>query len=267
MTQRRELRALGLAMISFAFVALANGEEKKTGGCDFGAYRPLKIGTPIRGGDEGLALEKASPVYPREALSKGIGGRVVVHVLINRAGDVVKACGVGPAPLATSAEEAVSKWRFRRDFGFRLAQPSSAAPQYAELRINFDFEPSTADQGQVSADISSGLALCAQTAGWAADQSGAPIWLNSEDLMRRVVQKAALTFPMLDHGRLRGEVKLNLRIDDQGRVGCAEAISGHPIAIAAAMTAIRDWRFKPYVLGGKTVSVLGHLTIVYDSAR
>ena len=85
--------------------------------------------------------------------------------------------------------------------------------------------------------------------------------------MRRVMQKARLTFPMLGHGRLHGEVNLDVRIDERGSVDCAEAISGHPIALASAMTTIRDWKFQPFVRDGKMISVLGHLTIAYDSAR
>ena len=213
-----------------------------------------------------MALEKTNPVYPREALLKRIGGRVSVHVLINRAGDVVRACGVGPAPLATSAEQAVAKWKFRRDFGFGVAESSLAAPNYAELRISFNFDPS-AGPSQMSEDWSVSPVRCAQPGDSNTDGDGDLVWLSSDDLMRRVVQKATLSFPMLDHGRLRGEVKLDLRIDDRGRVECAEAISGHPIAIAAAMAVIRHWRFEPYVRSGKSVPVLGHLTVAYDSAR
>jgi hypothetical protein len=250
-------------MISLALVASTNGEEKKAG-CNFDAYRPLRIGTPIRGSHEELALVRVNPVYSCEALSKGVGGRVIVHVLINRAGDVVKACGSGPALLATSAEEALSKWKFRKDFGFGFAESSPATVRYAELAINFDFDAGT---GQVQMSIPASPALCGQRAGSATDENGKAIWLSSGDLMRRAADKTGLTFPMLDHGHLHGEVTLDLRIDDRGRVECAEATSGHPIAIAAAMAAIRNWRFEPYVRDGKRAPVLGHLTIAYDSAR
>lgn len=266
MTQRYGVRAFVLAMVTFAFVASANDEDQKAR-CDFGAYRPLKIGTPIRGGHEDLAVERHNPVYPREALSKGIAGLVVVHALVNRAGDVVKACGVGPAPLITSAEEAVSKWKFRKDFGLGFAQPTSATPQYAELKINFNFDPRAADKRQVSGDSSADTAQCVQTGDSAVDENGTPVWLTSDDLMRRVIEKSELTFPMLGHGHLRGAVKIDVRIDARGSVACAHAIDGHPIAIASAMAAIREWKFKPFIQSGKPVPVLGHLTISYDVAR
>src|SRR5713226_8167681 len=78
----------------------------RSGNCNFDAYRPLRFGTPIRGGHEELATKKVVPTYPPEALQKGIRGRVVIHVLIDRSGDVIKACGAGERLLANSAEEA-----------------------------------------------------------------------------------------------------------------------------------------------------------------
>src|SRR6266478_3678564 len=135
---RSEVRAIGLVAVGFALVASANGEAKRAV-CNFDAYRPLKIGIPIRGGHEDLAVERFTPIYPQELRAKRIGGRVDVPVLINRAGDVVKACGVGPLSLTAPAEEAVSKWRFQRDFGFGFTETPPAAPQYALLRIHFDF--------------------------------------------------------------------------------------------------------------------------------
>jgi TonB family protein len=266
MTNWCDVRAIGLATLSFVLVGSANGEDKRAG-CDFSAYRPLKIGTPIRGGHEDLAVERPTPVYPRQARLKGIGGRVIVYVLINRAGDVVRTCSMGSAPLTTSAEEAVSKWKFQKDFGFDFAKPSSATPQYAELRITFDFDPQATTEGQVRAGLSVEPSPCAQRGGSAIDENGAYVWLTSDDLMRRVIAKQGLAFPMLGHGHLRGEVKLDLRIDAGGSVACAHAISGHPIAISSALTAIQGWKFRPFVRDGKSLSVLGHLTISHDVAR
>jgi hypothetical protein len=57
--------------------------------CDFDSYHPLKIGTPIRGGHEDLAIERVTPTYPEQAQQNGIGGQVDAQVLVNRAGDVV----------------------------------------------------------------------------------------------------------------------------------------------------------------------------------
>jgi len=79
-----------------------------------------------------------------------------------------------------------------------------------------------------------------------------------------------LSFPMLDMSKgshFRGEVKIDLPLDEQGGVKCAQVMSGHPIAVASAMGAIRNWKFKPFVQHDKRIAVFGHLMIPYDITR
>ena len=248
-------------------VLAAADERTPSAKCNFDAYQPLRIGTPIRGGHEELAIEKTAPVYPAEAQQKGIGGHVDVRVLINRAGDVVRACALGAPLLAQSAEGAVLQWKFQKDFGVTFSGKPPVEPRYAVLNLSFDFQPSTGGRDRVSSTVPSKGWVCSQESSAARDERGVPIWLGSDDLARRIVQKADLEFPMLDGSRLRGEVKLNILIDEKGELSCAVAISGHPIAIASAMTAIRSWRFKPFTQRERAVPVLGHLTIPYSAGR
>jgi protein TonB len=88
--------------------------------------------------------------------------------------------------------------------------------------------------------------------------------LSSEQIMRRIVVKTDLAFPMLDGGHLRGTVELEVVIDRTGKVACARLLTGHPIAAASAIAAVQYWRFKPFVLRKRRVMVAGHLSIPYD---
>ena len=61
-----------------------------------------------------VALEKLPPVYPEEAVAKGISGTVTVEVLISESGGVRDACVLsGPRALYDAALEAVWAWRFQ----------------------------------------------------------------------------------------------------------------------------------------------------------
>lgn len=258
------MRHVGYWLIGFVavFNAATLGwadDQKISAKCSFDAHRPLRVGTPIRGGHDQLAIKKVSPNYPQEAQQRGIAGRVVVSVLVNRAGDVVKTCATGEPVLATAAEEAVSKWQFQTDFGFSFSG-SGPHPQYAVLSLTFDFQPDPE-----RSDASFGAWACTQKSSAARDEHGALIWLDSEDVFRRAVHRTDLAFPMLDRGRLHGVVNLDVLIDSRGNVACALAISGHPIAIASAMSAVRTWRFKPFTQDAKAIPVLGHLVILYDT--
>jgi TonB family protein len=262
-----QVRHVGYWLISFVAVfnvatLAATDDQKVNAKCSFDTYRPLKVGTPIRGGHDQLAIKKVSPAYPPEARQKGIAGRVVVSVLVNRAGDVVKTCATGEPLLAKAAEDAVSQWRFKKDFGFSFSGHRPIHPQYAVLNLTFDFQP---DPGRSDASLEAWA--CTQKSSVARDEHGAPIWLNSEDLFRRAVHKTDLAFPMLDRGRLHGVINVDVLIDARGNVACALAISGHPIAIASAMSAIRTWRFKPFTQDAQAIPVFGHLVIPYDTRQ
>jgi len=185
---RFAIQSAGLLVICVVSLHVNAEDTKANGECNFEAYRPLEFAPPIRGGHESLAIEKVYPAYPPEAQQKGIEGRVVVKVLINRAGSVVKACGAGPALWAASAQTAVSKWKFQKDFGLGFVEPSTAGPQYAVLSLSFDFSPKNDGRGRDAKPSGVGWA-CAEGTQSAADGQGVPIWLRTDDLMRRVVKK------------------------------------------------------------------------------
>lgn len=267
------MRSLGsllpVCLTMLCAAAFSAGTEERTGEreCNFDSYKPLVMGTPIRGGHEQLATEMVIPAYPPEARRRGIGGRVSVRVLINRSGEVVRACAVGQRLLAASAESAVTQWKFQKDFGLGLVEPSRGGAEYAVLNLSFDFDLKSDANGRLDSKLNINGWTCAEGVLFAADEHGSPIWLSSEELMKRALKKVILNFPGLGHGRLQGDVLLALMIDAQGNVACAQAISGHPIAIASAMQAIQGWRFKPFVRRDRGIAVFGLLTIHYNASR
>lgn len=64
--------------------------------------------------------------------------------------------------------------------------------------------------------------------------------------------------------RASGAVKVEVLVDERGRVTSARATSGHPLLRAAAEAAARQTRFSPTRLAGKAVNVRG--TITYNFA-
>lgn len=63
--------------------------------------------------------------------------------------------------------------------------------------------------------------------------------------------------------KLAGTVVVEVRFGPNGKVACARAKSGHPIAISAAMEALPKWTFKPLISKGAPKSGCGRLTIKY----
>jgi len=53
--------------------------------------------------------------------------------------------------------------------------------------------------------------------------------------------------------RAEGEVVISLDVDASGKVSSARAVSGPPILRAAALDAVKRWRYQPATLGDNPV--------------
>jgi protein TonB len=67
--------------------------------------------------------------------------------------------------------------------------------------------------------------------------------------------------------RIEGNVVLTAVINSEGRVEQLQAQSGHPLLIAAALDAVRQWRYRPYLLNGKPTEVEAQLTVAFHLQR
>src|ERR1051326_3198106 len=54
---------------------------------------------------------------------------------------------------------------------------------------------------------------------------------------------------------IQGDVLLNALIDKEGRVASLRALKGHPILIQAALDAVKQWTYAPFLLHGDPVAV------------
>jgi TonB family protein len=55
--------------------------------------------------------------------------------------------------------------------------------------------------------------------------------------------------------RIQGQVVLQAEIDKNGNVENLSLISGHPLLAPAAIEAVKQWQYKPYLLNGQPVKV------------
>jgi protein TonB len=54
---------------------------------------------------------------------------------------------------------------------------------------------------------------------------------------------------------------LHATVDKAGQVKDVSVVSGHPMLSRAAMQAVKQWRYKPYLLNGKPVDAETRVTI------
>ncbi len=55
--------------------------------------------------------------------------------------------------------------------------------------------------------------------------------------------------------RIQGHVIIEATIDKDGSVSELKLISGHPMLVSAAMEAVKQWKYEPYLLDGKPMPV------------
>jgi TonB family protein len=61
--------------------------------------------------------------------------------------------------------------------------------------------------------------------------------------------------------RIQGAVILQVEISEAGDVKDARLISGHPLLAEAAIEALKQWKYKPYLLNGEPVQVETRATV------
>src|SRR5271165_1276495 len=61
--------------------------------------------------------------------------------------------------------------------------------------------------------------------------------------------------PLARQARIQGQVVLQAEISKDGSIQNLQLISGHPMLAPAAIEAVRQWRYKPYLLNGEPVAV------------
>ena len=79
-----------------------------------------------------------------------------------------------------------------------------------------------------------------------------------------LINKVEPPYPqMAKIAHVQGDVVLQALISKSGAIENLRAVSGHPILIQAAMDAVRQWRYKPYLLNGEPVEVETTITVKF----
>jgi len=71
-----------------------------------------------------------------------------------------------------------------------------------------------------------------------------------------LIRKVNPTYPPLARqARIQGVVILQAQISKDGSIENLQLISGHPMLAPAAIEAVKQWKYKPYLLNGEPVEV------------
>ena len=90
---------------------------------------------------------------------------------------------------------------------------------------------------------------------------------KAEEIPKRLVVSQGVSLGMLQNqiepvypmiarrARVQGRVTLRAVISAQGTIESLQVIDGHPMLVSAALDAVKQWHYKPYMLSGQPVEV------------
>lgn len=70
--------------------------------------------------------------------------------------------------------------------------------------------------------------------------------------------------PLARAARIQGTVMLRAIISRTGTIENLQVMSGHPMLVGAAIDAVRQWRYRPYILNGDPVEVETQVTVNFS---
>jgi TonB family protein len=203
---------------------------------------------------EGQLITKVQPVYPGDA--KQIQGTVVLKVIIDKQGNVSNIQAISGHPmLIPAAIEAVKQWKYRP---YLL----NGDPVEVETSVTVTFTLSDKPAAE----------------GVAGEARGTPEDMPHPAVPQRVrvssgvMQGLLLTKvqpqypPDAKDQHIQGLVVLKAIIDKEGNVSNIQLITGHPELAPAAIEAVKQWKYKPYLLNGTPVEIETQIQVNFTLA-
>src|SRR5271166_6137808 len=79
------------------------------------------------------------------------------------------------------------------------------------------------------------------------------------------IKMVSPNYPQLaKQARIQGQVVLQAEISKDGTIQNLQLISGHPMLAPAAIEAVKQWRYKPYLLNGEPVAVETQVDVIFS---
>ncbi|MGO8796024.1 MAG: energy transducer TonB [Candidatus Sulfotelmatobacter sp.] len=80
-----------------------------------------------------------------------------------------------------------------------------------------------------------------------------------------LIHRVEPTYPTIAKAaRIQGTIELKAIIDKTGAIQDLQLVSGHPMLVPAAIGAVKQWRYRPYLLNGQPVEVETTITVIFS---
>jgi periplasmic protein TonB len=95
-----------------------------------------------------------------------------------------------------------------------------------------------------------------------------PTFRSSRFLQGSLIRRVEPNYPPLARSaRIQGPVLVEAIIGKDGTMQHVQLVSGHPMLSGAAIEAVRQWRYRPYILNGEAIEVETQITVNFILAN
>ena len=239
-----------IILLLMSVVCLAQSNEEK---CQWREAPDLlrdEKGNPITISSNELEqrfISGEKPKYPSSCRCLG-SAQVLLHIDAN--GEVACFQIISGHPLFKhSISLVIKKWRFLP------YQTENGNKSFAAL-LSYNFNLDARPWGLLNQTLP-----CKTPKTALKDSSKKVVWLRPNEMLDRAIEKID---PSPDaHSRASSDVLVNVMINEEGKVHCAITVRGHPLLHERAISAIRKWKFKPYLVNEKPVPFFGHILLPF----
>lgn len=207
---------------------------------------------------QALLVSRVAPIYPPLARQARIQGTVILDILINKAGDVSNLKLISGHPmLAPAAIDAVKHWKYRP-----YEQNGQPVEIQTTVQVNFTLSGGPPREGVIGdgppgsspmQTIIDPMRACDD----AADNSPLKRVRVSQGVIQGLlISKQPPIYPEEARtAHIQGTVLMAMEISREGSVCRLMLISGHPLLAPAAIDAVKQWKYRPYLLNGQPIEV------------
>jgi len=105
---------------------------------------------------------------------------------------------------------------------------------------------------------------CALLAASVLEAQPPPVFVPPGIQQQRLVRQVRPVYPKLaKEARIQGRVRLAALIDEDGVVERLKLMGGHPLLVQAAMDAVAQWRYRPFMRNGRPAAVVTTIEVPF----
>lgn len=199
---------------------------------------------------QALLVKRVAPIYPPLARQARIQGVVVLDIIINKTGHVSDVKLVSGHPmLAPAAIAAVKQWKYRP-----FEENDQPLEIQTTIQVNFTFADGP-PVGSAVGDIFGStpgmhslgfVRMCEEVRVGSTSQR---LRVSQGVMQNMAISPQSPTYPEEARTQnVEGAVLLAVEIGKDGAVCDVALIRGNRLLAPAAIAAVREWKFRPYIL-------------------